>query len=175
MMNNGLGTSDVWKAARLQAASRMTLPSQAFFRPTEVFWNTFRVAKSRGIKLIDCGCGMGTLIEMADMQGFHLRGVDIAKRVGQHKQVERMDALDIKWSPTLWPLICRPDHSGWVEELIRNAQKEGATSVYCGLKRNMKHDIGMFRAQRKLGPPVGIEGEIEYWVEPKKGQRRDAS
>jgi hypothetical protein len=144
------------------------LPSHTFFEPTESFWTSIRIwQEQHNIQFTECGCGMGTLIGKAEQRGLRIKGVDISHRVGQHKEVERKDATTLSWSEKHWPLICRPDHSGWCEDVIRKAQGQGAWSIYIGLPSNYFRDIGMFRTRRQAGPPVGKAGERMYLVAPR--------
>ncbi len=169
---NALTTSDAFKAMRTEHASRMTLPSQVFFTPTERFWECITpwITHHR-IELVDCGCGMGILIEKAKQRKLKIRGVDYVKRPGQHKEVERTNVTDLSWSDTKWPLICRPSHDGWCEDVIRKAQDDGAMSIYVGLPKNYETDIGMFQTKKVFGSkPVGVEGEQLYLIAPLKKQ-----
>lgn len=170
---NSITTSDAFKAMRNVIAASTKLPPQVFFTPGVAFWMWMLGWIQRdGIEFIDCGCGMGILIEQAKQRGVKIRGVDFSKRQGQHKEVEQQNALDLRWGPKKWPLICRPSHDGWCEDVIRNAQRDGACAVYVGLPSNYQRDIGMFRTLRIGKNPVGVGGEMMYLIQPLKGKSK---
>ena len=138
------------------------LPSQVFFTPNEGFWDIVRSYVAEGIKFVDCGCGMGALIEQGQQRGIEIGGIDIGTREGQHSKVVHGDALELRWSPTLWPLVCRPSHDGWVHELFEIARCRGAGALYVGLPCNYHRDLSGLGAVRVAGPAVGAEGEHIY-------------
>jgi hypothetical protein len=175
-----LGASDLMGQLRKQAAARTHLPAGRFFHPNERFWHHLCVLAGPGNKtvegptrFVDCGTGDGyNVMFAARSRGLNVEGIDIARRDGQHKDVVRGDACDIVWSPTMWPILCRPDHTGWANVVADNALRQGAKVIWCGKPENFKRDVlGSYRAT-VLVRNVGNAGENLYDLKP---QRRHQS
>ena len=151
---------------KAKALRCITLPSHAFFTPTELFWKHLISAVPPNTQLIECGAGLGTLIEPAKARGINLHACDLSYREGQHKDVSQIDALALRWSYRLWPFVCRPDHSGWCLDLALNALTQGACFIYVGLEKNFQQDVSEipkhYRRSKRRGA-VGEEGE-RMWV-----------
>ena len=147
-----------------------SLPSHAFFNPTDDFWDLIRKIrfnKHRQVELTDCGCGFGITLKGAEERGIPLRGVDLVKRSGQHKAVEQLDATMLSWGPTRWPLICRPDGNGWCHDVITKARQQGASAIYIGVARNYERDLSRFRTRRLKGV-FGEDDERAWIIRPLK-------
>lgn len=172
-MNHGaIFSSDAFRSMRTVALMGTTLPSHAFFTPEEPFWQMMTAyAIKHGIEIVDCGCGIGLTVKEAEVRGIPLRGVDLAKRHGQHPKVEQLDATMLSWNAKKWPLICRPDGSGWCHDVILNARQQGASTIYVGVSRNYERDLSMFRTTRLPGV-YGEEGERAWIIRPLKGGRK---
>lgn len=149
---------------RRLALGQLELPSQRFFTPTDAFWHFIGIHHQK-VELIECGSGTGYVLEEAARRGLRLRGVDLASRLGQSSIVEKLDATQLPWSPTCWPIICRPDHSGWATEVLRKARASHASGWYVGLSRNYTRDLEGLRTQRQVGT-FGEDGEKLYWIPP---------
>lgn len=141
------------------------LPDQAHFTPTEEFWTV--IAAHQHIELVECGAGVGSLLDGASRRGLRLRGVDLMPRRGQHRSVEMRDATDMNWSPTRWPVICRPDHGGWATDVFLRAKAQGAFGIYVGLAKNFFTDLTGTHARRVPGV-FGAAGERMYVIDPRK-------
>lgn len=166
-MLDAFSTSDAFHSMRAAILMDATLPSHAFLHPEERFWEMLKAYTSQGIELVDCGCGIGLTLQGAEERGIPLRGVDLAYRMGQHCSVERVDATMLSWGPHRWPLICRPDSSGWCHTVIQQARRQGASTIYVGVSRNYERDLSMFRTTRLTGV-YGEDGERAWIVRPLK-------
>jgi hypothetical protein len=145
-------------------SSGMVLPSQRFFTPTQRFWQVLRHEVPTNVTLVDCGCGMGDLIPEGKENGFVIQGIDICRREGQNPEVSIRSAHMFQWQENVWPLICRPDHSGWVSVVAENARLMGAKLLYVSKYNNYERDVGRIRGvSRGL---VGEEGERLYVLNP---------
>lgn len=158
------GTASL-QVIRRHALSNLTMPAGRFFTPLPLFWYLMSCF-SRQVKFIDCGCGDGSLlIEAREHEIPIVRAVDLAHREGQLPEVEKVDATELEWSPYLWPLLCRPSHDGWAQEVMENARKQQSSTIYVGLPSNYHRDV--FRhAVRMAKGPVGQDGERMYLLRP---------
>ena len=143
-----------------------------WFTPTQRFWDWLTEIERRGIKLVDCGTGTGHLLDAALEKGFTcLSAVDCLVYPNQSALVIKTDARDIVWSPTKWPLMCRPTHGGWVKEVVRRAHHFGAHAHYIGLTKNYLTDLDGTRNVREPGV-FGLEGEVCYSIPVPKQRRK---
>jgi hypothetical protein len=144
------------------------LPEGRFFTPKPAFWDYLKTL--RGIRIIECGAGSGDLISEAEQHGLAITANDICRRPGQDPRVRSDDATALDWSPTLWPLICRPSHDGWANEVADRAQTQGSYTLWVGLPRNFEKDLSCYGPKCKLfRDDVGEDGERLYIIKPKKG------
>ncbi len=145
----------------------LTLPDNRFFTPKPVFWDMLKAfvdgERSLGNRLtfMDCGCGAGDLIKEAQAHDLTIAGCDVQKRERQEAGVLTLDATQIRWRFDYWPLICRPDHSGWAEDVVSNAILQGARAIYVGKPSNYHRDVGGLPIKRFVRN-VGEEGETMY-------------
>lgn len=146
------------------ARGSVVLPSQEFFRPTENFWLGLASIIPPGVKLIDCGTGMGHVPKAARERGVDIDGVDLLRREGQDPSTLLMDALDIHWSPRIWPLLCRPSHGAMPHTVASSALRAGAGCLYAGLPKNLRRDLG--KSARLLKRAAGEDGESLYYLCP---------
>lgn len=140
-----------------------------WFRPTPQF---FTVLKSFqvGVTFIDAGCGTGELVDEAHAAGVRMLGVDLAQREGQRSHVIQANAWKYAYDESYWPVICRPDHSGWCRATIDRARRRRAHVLYVGLRKNKITDCGYIgHAHRWEG--VGVEGECMWLFLPVKESR----
>lgn len=145
--------------------ANVRLPALTFFEPTDAFFAALAPFKSQAI--VECGAGMGHVTKAAQAQGFNMRAIDLVRRKGQWKKVEIADAELQPYSPELWPLMCRPDHSGWVYDVLERALTRGAQALYVGLDRNLEQDLGEYVGRERLRvPDVGEEGEMLLVFDP---------
>lgn len=168
-----LQLSDAFHSMRAAALMGTTLPSHAFFHPTEDFWSMvhkLRFNAHRQVELVDCGCGIGLTLKEAEKRKIPMRGVDLAKRKGQHPAVEQLDATILSWGPNNWPLICRPDGSGWHHDVVVRARAQGASIIYVGVARNYERDLSMYKTRRLKGV-FGEEDERAWIIRPFKKDR----
>ena len=147
-------------ARSLGLMPNMTLPSGSFFEPNEKFWAAFEAYKH--LKLIDCGCGSGELLEAAIQRGFNMKGVDILRREKQSSKVMQADATLLPWSETQWPLICRPSHDGWANDVADKALIHGAHVLWVGKPNNYEVDSLCEYKTRALARNVGSDKETLY-------------
>lgn len=160
-------TSDLAKTLRLNMARQLVLPEGRFFVPTQVFWDYMKTLT--GISIIECGAGNGALIAEAEQHGLAFMANDICRRPDQDRRVQQMDATGLDWSERRWPLICRPSHDGWANEVADRAQTQGAYTLWVGLPRNFEKDLACYGPKCKLfRDAVGQDGERLYIIKPKK-------
>lgn len=145
---------------RLSAFARLgTMANLRWFTPTELFWELIEPFKDK--KIVDCGCGVGDTTREGFALGFNMVGIDLVKRYGQHKEVLHVDACAFPFNKNVWPLVCRPDHSGWVYDCLQRAMTRGATALYVGLWDNLDRDLDDLQedvVESHRG--VGIENEV---------------
>jgi len=62
-------------------------------------------------------------------------------------------------------VVCRPDHSGWVEEVMEKCGQLGIEFIYVGLPKNVDVDIDSEKfAITALESNCGEDGELAYRV-----------
>jgi hypothetical protein len=145
-----------------------------WFRPDVQFWVHLSYLRSTmpGVALVDCGTGSADLPREATAKGFAMIGVDLQRRSGENP-ILIADSIDFPFSPTVWPIICRPCHDGFAELTFENAFKAGAGGIYVGLTKNVENDLGDQRRRFKcmLGT-VGEEGERLWFAKPRAKRGR---
>jgi hypothetical protein len=127
---------------KAQALSGLRLPAGRFFTPTPVF---FEALTAYHVDYIDAGCGSGDTTVESNAAGLHMTGVDIAERDGERPGILHIDALDMPYSPDMWPVICRPSHDGWAEDVAEKALLSGAHVFYAGFAKNHAEDLGRLK------------------------------
>lgn len=144
----------------------IVLPPGRFFTPKPAFWEAMKelTAGVTGLAIMDCGCGTGDLIQEGHDHGLHIMGCDTMKRDGQSVRVVSLDATKIRWAHNYWPLICRPDHSGWATDVVSNAILQGARAIYVSKPSNFHRDVGGM-AIKRFARNVGEDGETMYVTE----------
>lgn len=122
-----------------------SIPKQRFFTPKKKFWSELKDVMTKfdvGI-FIDCGTGNGDIPNEALEQGIKMGGCDILHRKGNGPvDVQIIPAHRMPFNSTVWPLVCRPDHSGWVEHLWYRAIAAGAGFIYVGRPTAVENDVG---------------------------------
>ena len=142
------------------------LPRIRFLKPKKLFWASLKdIKKSNNLLMfIDCGTGNGDIPKEASQDhNIKMGGCDIVKREGWRKNpcmVQIIPAHRMPMTPTIWPIVCRPDHSGWVRGLLEKALEENAGFIYTGLRKNMAQDLGewMLKPHTKI-TDVGEDNE----------------
>lgn len=119
--------------------SALTLPSQRFFTPTEEFFSIMEGYKHD--RLVECGAGRGETSRELKNRGYDTLAIDLLERDGQDEDVLILDALYFPFADTDFVYVCRPDHSGWVEELMERALIRSGSFAYVGLERNLERDL----------------------------------
>ena len=126
--------------------SGTTLPRARFFKPLDTFWSILsEIQTAYDIKMfIDCGTGNGDLpSEAVGDHKIKMAGIDIVAREGNSPcQVQIIPAHRMPTNEDIWPMVCRPDHSGWVYSLLEKALESGSGFIYVGLLDNMEQDLG---------------------------------
>lgn len=151
---------DILGELRAAALSQLgVMEALRWFTPTDQFWTHLEPYKNQ--KFVDCGCGTGALVGEARQRGFNMVGIDMVRRKEQAPDVLPLDACAYRFSKDAWPLICRPDHSGWVYECINNALIAGATAFYVSKWENLDRDLGDLQEDIIFSlREVGIENEV---------------
>lgn len=119
-------------------------PTGRFFVPTPAFWAALKDIKEHHeiMMFIDCGTGVGDLPEESMEKGIRMAGVDVYRREGNPPgKVHIMPAHMMPFRPDMWPLVCRPDHSGWTWHLWHVAQEKKLGFIYVGDAEKMRHDL----------------------------------
>lgn len=131
-----------------------SLPKLKFFKPKKKFWETIQnVYKANNLKMTaDCGAGNGHIARKARHKyKLKMTGLDIVAREGNEPcEVQLIPAHQLPYSKEFWPMVCRPDHSGWVQALIEKAFEEGSGFIYVGLRKNMPQDLGKYLLKAKF-------------------------
>ncbi|KKL79958.1 hypothetical protein LCGC14_2009640, partial [marine sediment metagenome] len=126
-----------------------SIPQLRFFVPTNLFWRKLKKLSSRFSMIIDCGTGNGDLPKEAMARNIKMAGVDIIHRKGNDPcEVQIIPAHRMPFSPDIWALACRPNHSGWCCNLQELATESGAGFIYVGMPNNMDTDVDL-----DLNPP----------------------
>lgn len=157
-------------ALRSLAYMGLELPALRFFTPTDIFWSMLRHEMNSGVTFVECGSGNGDLLDEAADHGFELEGWDPIKREGQSKRVIQGDATELNWGPKVWPLICRPSHDGFANEIVEKARSQGATTWFITLPRNYERSLSEYMTYR-LATNIGVEGERLWAIRPLKGSK----
>ncbi|MBF84488.1 MAG: hypothetical protein CL489_08445 [Acidobacteria bacterium] len=136
----------------------LELPSQKFFEPNEKF---FECMKRFDKTIVDVGAGMGQVTKGLCERGHLCVGIDNNYREGQYGYILTMDAFDYPYKKDTIILVCRPNHSGWVEDLFEETNQ---TFIYVGLEHNLDIDLSSdIRSDMKLlASNVGDDGENMY-------------
>lgn len=152
---------DWFEKLKRDVAANITLPTNRFFKPTDEFFSVLQ--QFDGPRFIDCGCGLGQLTAEALPWGLHVVGVDLSPRIGQATTVIHMDALHMPFNEFMWPLICRPNHDGWCENVALKGLISGAKVLYVGLERNVEEDLGdLLYNVETVYTDVGEDGEAMF-------------
>lgn len=156
---------DFMQQLRAHAMANVRLGYLRFFTPTQQFWEAMEQWRGQGF--IECGAGSGETTREAVANGFKFMAVDICKRDGQDN-VTIIDATMMSFSDAAWPIICRPDHSGWCEDVMDRALEAGAGCIYVGLRRNVENDLGdHFGEHDAFFADVGEEDECLWYFAPR--------
>jgi hypothetical protein len=143
----------------------MRAGSLRFFTPTELFFQALEPHKA--VRLVEAGAGTGATSKELVERGFDMLPLDIMPREGQWDAVLPLDAESVPYSPELWLLICRPDHSGWAYDTMKLALNAGASVFYAGLERNFEIDLRDYLGQEKWRyADAGEEGESLFFFAP---------
>lgn len=150
------------------------VPRLRFFTPKEKFWTLIsEIMKKHDLTmLVDCGTGNGELpIESRDC-GIKMVGIDIIQREGNSLvDVHLIPAHRMPYDQKIWPLVCRPDHSGWARGVLEKAHESGSGFIYVGLRRNFAQDLGdyMVSSLSESYDEVGEENEEMLIFLPDRG------
>lgn len=141
------------------AASLLGESDLRWFTPAPLFWETLRKFGS-DISFVDVGTGRGDLPYEAQEHGLSMVGVDIRAPSGK-PLIHNGWGENWDYSPSCWPIICRPCHSGFPRSVLERARECGAPLLYVGFNKNLARDIGYVKAQLTVSK-VGIEQESLY-------------
>jgi len=148
------------------SAFGLTLPPSQHFFSTERFWEILKEYADDGVMFIDCGAGSGHTCGQSGKYGIKMSGCDIFKR-DQHdidNFIQPMPAHRMPYSEILWALVCRPDHSGWVEHLFQHTRDKDCGFIYVGHEEKVLFDVGDSDWDR-MHKNVGNDNEIMFiWL-----------
>ena len=124
-----------------------------FFNPTDAFID-WLISYAKGRIIIDLGSGEGYLIHLLNQRKVNCIGIEpygalITENKASYSEynfptpsniIGITAQLFLKDKKNNCLLVCaRPDHSGWVSEVIKEATDE---ILYIGLKKNVTTDLG---------------------------------
>ena len=140
------------------------LPRMKFLIPNKTFWKHLKdIKESNNIMMfIDCGTGNGHIPKEAiSKHKIKMAGCDVVKREDHELgQIQILPAHRMPMNKEVWPMACRPDHSGWVRGLLEKAMEEGSGFIYTGLRENMALDLGRYMLIPHIKyTDVGEDGE----------------
>lgn len=117
------------------------LPHTRFFTGTEHFWQQLKALDKIWI---ECGAGSGHTTAEASGHDVTMIGCDIYTRSNfeLNPLIQIVPAHMMPYSGGVWPLICRPDHSGWVSHLFDHTRNTGCGFVYVSREEKMEDDVG---------------------------------
>ena len=133
-----------------------------WFTPLPVFWDELK-NRFPGIVFIDVGTGCGDLPREAKEQSVTMVGIDIIVS-RETPFVRRGYGEHWAYSPTIWPIICRPCHSGFPRWVLAQARSFGASMIYVGFNKNRVRDVGYIKPQIVVSK-IGVENESMYLFE----------
>lgn len=137
------------------------LPNGRFFTPTESFWE--QMNKYKDTLVLDAGCGNGDLVLELQEKEFKAVGCDINMRDGVEgygRVIQLIDADRFPLTKGMTVLACRPDHSGWAEDLLERCIESECTFIYVGLERNFDLDFSEDCKYEIIAKDVGEDGEM---------------
>ena len=139
-----------------------TAPDLRWFTPLPAFWDVLKsiVAEHRVEQFVDVGTGRGDLPREAKEFGVPMLGIDI-QECPQNPEVQCRSASSMTWSPTIWPIVCRPCHNGFPYAVRRSAMLRAAGFIYVGFRKNLSRDVGSQHYARCVSK-IGAEGESLY-------------
>lgn len=133
----------------------MMLPHGIFFKPNAKFLNTM-ASEYKDVGILEAGSGVGHVLKVVKEYGknygisamSNIRGFDIHRRTEYEVpefEIFMADALDLSvYHQRLQVLVCRPDHGGWVSELLEQfllGEKVCKRFIYVGKPENIEIDF----------------------------------
>lgn len=119
-----------------------------FFEPTESFVQyCFDSIPSR--KVVDVGAGRGFLSATLAKNGFQVLAIDLFLRHDMIWPVHVFDATVLEYPASTVPIIARPCHSDWVDQVVDKALQTVDKVIYVGLEHNYAMDLGEVGLQYK--------------------------
>lgn len=140
----------------------LTTPDLRWFTPHHIFWGVLSdlLTEFHLDRFVDVGTGRGDLPREAKEFSVPMIGIDI-QECPQNPEVQCRSASSMRWSPSVWPIVCRPCHNGFPYSVRRRANADGAHMLYVGFRKNLSRDVGSQHYTRCVRF-VGIEGESLY-------------
>lgn len=154
----------------------MILPHGIFFKPNAKFLNTM-ASEYKDVGILEAGSGVGYVLKVVKEYGknygisamSNIRGFDIHRRTEYEVpefEIFMADALDLTvYHQRLQVLVCRPDHGGWVSELLEQfllGEKVCKRFIYVGKPENIEIDFNedqLHHIHRKI-ECVGGDNEV---------------
>ena len=133
----------------------MMLPHGIFFKPNAKFLNTM-ASEYKDVGILEAGSGVGHVLKVVKEYGknygisamSNIRGFDIHRRTEYEVpefEIFMADALTLNvYHQRLQVLVCRPDHGGWVSELLEQfllGEKVCKRFIYVGKPENIEIDF----------------------------------
>ena len=157
----------------------MMLPHGIFFKPNAKFLNTM-ASEYKDVGILEADCGVGHVLKVVKEYGKNygisvmgnIRGFDIFRRTKYEVpefEIFMADALDLTvYHQRLQVLVCRPDHGGWVSELLEQfllGEKVCKRFIYVGLGSNLHIDFMQDQLEKVSAVYTGVgEGEEVMYV-----------
>ena len=155
------------------------LPHGVFFRPNEKFLNLLGSPRFKDVAILEAGAGTGFTLKkvkefgkkygvssMANSRGFDIHYRD--KYDCSQGEVFLQDANECTfYHQNLQVLVCRPDHGGWVGDLLDDfllGDKVCKRFIYVGLESNLKVDFMQDQLNKvsEVHTGVGEDEEVMY-------------
>lgn len=147
-----------------------------FFEPSEAFV-AWLAAHAAGRVVVDCGCGDGDLLRRLLARGVKAIGVDpwwaLKDGFDPRLQVLPLPAQKagfIHSHPAVL-VVARPDHGGWVDELVDHAHP-GSEILYVGKPCNVREDLVDREVEEVVDAPPCLVERVYRVVRDNHGQNQ---
>ena len=132
-----------------------------------------------GKHIYDVGAGVGQVSALLSKKGFNVTALDQYPRPKEISEfdVQAADATTYQYEPGSVVMFCRPCHSGFVLNTIKQAIACGvAAIVYVGLTKNVVMDLDAYKrsfVKKQLKDEIGHANEhIWYWLPKVSGRNQ---
>ena len=138
------------------------MPRSVFVEVDDVLITLLR-REAAGRLIVDCGAGMGVLGQMAP----EVLSIDLYPPDEPLSPVVEYDARQWPIGERHMPVFLRPDHGGWVDEVLQAETCKAKSAIYVGLETNLLMDLpatGFAYHIEKIKGWEGTDGERAWRV-----------